>query len=185
MLHNFLNLSNKQQLASGSPRPSSSSSQPRFTAWLHLGISKPSTSSSHLSFLYNSGRVALAKTKVGADLGLHHPGNTRASTSSGQLQTMSEHHHPAPAQLILHGGQRLVFSGHSPPLKLTGLGKSLLLICQQQPGLNYKGRVYLAHPNSAPQVPSFGDRRGCATGPYRTPITLGHTTKTWSQSSSA
>ena len=30
-------------------------------------------------------------TQVGADLGLHHLGNPRASTPSGQLQTMSEH----------------------------------------------------------------------------------------------
>ena len=35
----------------------------------------------------------------------------------------------------------------------------------------------------APQVPSLGDRGGYATGLYRTPTTLGHTTKTWSQSS--
>ena len=139
-------MSHKEQLVS----VNASGSQIRITAWLHLRISKPSTSSSHLSFLYNSGRVALAKTKVGADLGLHHPGNTRASTSSGQLQTMSEHHHPAPAQLILHGGQRLVFSGHRQPLQLTGLGKYLPLICQQQPRLNYKRRVYSAHTKGAP-----------------------------------
>ena len=34
------------------------------------------------------------------------------------------------------------------------------------------------------QVPRLGDRGGCATGPYRTPTTLGHTTKTGSHSSS-
>ena len=34
-----------------------------------------------------------------------------------------------------------------------------------------------------PEVPSFGGRGGCATGPYRTPTTLGHATKTRSQSS--
>ena len=28
-----------------------------------------------------------------------------------------------------------------------------------------------------PQIPSLGDRGGCATGPYRTPITLGHDTR--------
>ena len=94
-------------LLSGS-RPTTSSSQPRFTAWLHLRIPKPSTSSSHLSFLYNSGRVALAKTKVGADLGLHHPGNHRACTPSGQLPTTLENHPPISAQLILHGWQGLV-----------------------------------------------------------------------------
>ena len=33
----------------------------------------------------------------------------------------------------------------------------------------------------APEVPSLGDRGGCATGPYRTPTALGHTTKTESK----
>ena len=127
-----------------SPRPSTSSSQPRFAASLHLGISKPSTSSSHPRLLYNSDRVALGKTQVGADLGLHHPGNPRTSVPSGQLQTTLEHHRPAPAQLNLHGGQRLAVSGHSQSLQLTGLGKSLPLICQEQPRLNYKRRVYSA-----------------------------------------
>ena len=36
----------------------------------------------------------------------------------------------------------------------------------------------------APRVYSLGNRGGCATGPYRTPATLGHATKTQSQSSS-
>ena len=85
-----------------------SSRQPRLTAWLCLGVSKTSTSSRHLRLLYSSGRVALGKTQVGADLGLHHSGNPRASIPSRQLQTMSEHHHLAPTQLILHGWQRLV-----------------------------------------------------------------------------
>ena len=103
---------------------------------------------------------------------------------SGQLQIMMEHHLPAPAQLILHGGWRLVVSGLSQSLWLTGLGKSLPLICQQQPRLNYKKRVYLAHTKGAPQIPRLGDSGSCATGPYRTPTTLGHTTKTQSQNSS-
>ena len=72
-------------------------------------------------------------------------------------------------------------SGQIQSLQLTGLGKSLPLVCQQQPRLNYKRRVYSAHMKGTPQVPSSGDRGGCATGPYRTPTTLGHTTKTWSQ----
>ena len=55
----------------------------KVTAWIHLGISKPSTSSSHLRLLYSSGMEALDKTQVGADLDLHHPGNPRASTPSG------------------------------------------------------------------------------------------------------
>ena len=74
----------------------------------------------------------------GADLGLHHPGNPRASAHSRQLQTMSENHHPAPAQLIFHRGQKLVVNGHSQSLKLTGLGKTLPDIFQQQPRLTYK-----------------------------------------------
>ena len=67
MLHNFLNLNN-QQLASVCSRPGTSSSQLRFTAWLQLGISKPSTSSSHLSLLYSSGRVPCAKHRRGLTL---------------------------------------------------------------------------------------------------------------------
>ena len=119
-------------------RSSINSSQPRFAAWLHLGISKPSTSSSHLRLLYSSGKVALGKTEVGTDLGLHPPGNPRTRTSSGQLQTMLDHH-PVSAQLILHRGWRLVVSGHSQSLQLTDLGKSLPLTCQQQSRLNYRG----------------------------------------------
>ena len=71
-----------------------------------------------------------SKTQVRADLSLSNPGNCKDSTPSGQLQTMLEHHHPAPAQLILHGKLRLVVSGHSQSLQLTGLGKSLPLACQ-------------------------------------------------------
>ena len=149
------------------PRPGTSISQPRFTAWLHLGISKPSTSSSHLRLLYSSGRVATRRTQVRTDLGLHHPRNPKANAPSGQLQTTLEHHHPGPAEIILHGGWRLVVNGHSQTLPLTGLDKSLPLTCQQQPRLAYKGRVYSAHMKGASQVPSLGDRGGCATGPYR------------------
>ena len=167
-----------------SPKPSTSSSQPRFTDWLCLGIPKPSTGSRLLRLFYSSGRVAPGKTQVRADFGLHYLGNPRASVPSGQLQTMSEHYHPAPAQQILHGGQRLVVCDHSQSLHLTGLGNSFPLICQQQPRVNYKRRVYSACMNSTPRVPSLGDRGDCATGPYRTPTTLGHTTKTGSQSNS-
>ena len=167
-----------------SSRSGTSGSQPRFAAWLHLGNSKLSTSSSHLRLLYSSGRVALGKTQVGADLDLHHAGNPMARAPSGQLQTMLEHQHPAPAQLILHGKQRLVVSGHSQYLQLTGLGKSLPLICQQQPRLNHKRMGYTAHMKDVPRGPSLGERGGCALGPYRTPTTLGHASETWSQSSS-
>ena len=145
MLQNFLNTIKQATAGIVSPRLSTSSSQPRFTASLCLGISQPSRSSSHLRLLYSSGRVLLGKTQVGADLGFQHSGNPMASAPSGQLQTTSEHHHAALAQLILHRGQRMVVSGHSQLLQLTGLGKSLPLTCQQQPRLNYKRRVYSAH----------------------------------------
>ena len=92
-------------------------------------------------------------------------------------------HHPAPAQLILHGGRRLVFSGHNHSWQLTGLSKSFLITCQQQSRLNYKKSVYSAHTKGGPRVLSLGNRGGCATGPERIPTTLGHTTKTKSQSS--
>ena len=117
-------------------------------------------------------------------LGLYQLGNPRTCVPSGQLQTTSEHHHPAPAQLILHEGWRLVVSSYSQSLQLSGLGKSLPLTCQQQPRLNYKRKVYSTHTKGTPRIPSLGDRRGCATGPYRTSITLGHATKRGSHSSS-
>ena len=102
----------------------------------------------------------------------------------GQLQTISEHHYPAPAQLVFHRGCRLVVSCQSQSLQLTGLGKSLPLTCQHQPRLNYKWGVYCPHTKGMPLMPSLGDRGGCATGPYRTPTTLGHMTKTGSHSNS-
>ena len=161
MLHNFLNP--LKQAAAGLSEPQAHNYQPRFTAWLHREISEPSTSSSHLRLLYTSGRVAQGKTLVGADLGLHHPGNPRDCTPSGQLQTTSEYHHPDPAQLILRW-QRLVITGHSQSLQLTGLGKSLPLLCKQQSRFNYKWRVYSAHMEGAPQIPRLDDRGGCAIG---------------------
>ena len=148
-----------------SPRPGTTSSQPRLTAWLCLGISQLGISSSHLRMLYSPDRVALDKTQMGADLCLHHPGNHRASTSSGQLQTTLEQHHPDSAQLILFGGQRLVVSGHSQSLQLTGLGKSLPLTCQQQSRLNYKRKVHSVHTKDTPPVPSLGDGGSCALNP--------------------
>ena len=125
ILHNFLNPL-KQQLTSVSLqplhllpnglRPSTSSNQPRFIAWLHLGSSKTSTSSCHLRLLYSSYRVALGRIQMKADLGLHHPGNLRAFTPSGRLQTTLEHHHPVPAQLTVHRWQSLVVSQWSQPV---------------------------------------------------------------------
>ena len=69
--------------------------------------------------------MALRKTQVWADLDLYHPENPRVYAPHGQLQTTQEHHHRAPAQLILHQGQRLVVRGHSQPIQLTGIGKSM------------------------------------------------------------
>ena len=125
---------------------SPSSSQIIFTAWLPLAISKPSTSS--------TAQAGCPGQNTGwAWPWLVQPqGNPRASTPSGHLQTTVKLHNPAPAQLILHGGWRLVVSGHRQSLQLTSLGKSLPLTCQQQPRLNYKegctqstGRVYLKY----------------------------------------
>ena len=132
------------------PEPGTGSIQNSFSAWLSLGIFKPSTSNRHLRLLYTSGRVASGKTQVGVDFCLHHLGNPRARAPRGQVQATSEHHHPVPAQLILHGGWRLVVSGHSQFLQLTGLDKSLPLTYQWQPRLNYKRRVYSAHIKGAP-----------------------------------
>ena len=61
------------------PWPQAGHLQPRFTAWIPLEISKPSSSRLHLRLIYTSGRVSSGKTQVGADLGLHHSGNLRAS----------------------------------------------------------------------------------------------------------
>ena len=61
-------LSNKQHLASVSPRLSNSSSQLRFSVWLHLGISKPTTSSTHLRLLFSSSTVPQAKHRWGLTL---------------------------------------------------------------------------------------------------------------------
>ena len=68
MLLNFLNPFKQATVSPGEPpalyfllsdpRHSTRNSQLRFTAWLLLGISKPSTSNSHLRLLYSSGRVA-------------------------------------------------------------------------------------------------------------------------------
>ena len=173
-------LSSKQQLASVNP----SSSQSRVKPWLHLGISTTSTSSRHLRLLYSSGRVPQAKHRWVLTLACtiqKTPGPALPMDSYRPLWSTTTW--PS-AQLILHRGWRLVVSDPSQSLQLTGLGKSLPLIHQQQPRLNYKRRVYSAHTKGTPQIPSLGDRGGCSTGPYRTPTTLDYTTKTQSQSSS-
>ena len=149
------------------PRIGTSSSQPRFIDWLCLGILKPSTGSSHLRLLCSSCWVALGRTQMLADPGLHHLRNPRACTPNKQLQTTLEHHHPASAQLILQRGWRLVVSSHSQSSQLTGLGKSLPLTSQQS-RLSYKRRLYSSHTKGSCPVPSLGDRGGCTTD------TIGH-----------
>ena len=72
----------------------------------------------------------------------------------------SEYHPPASAELILLRGRKLVVGGHSQSLQLIGLGKYLPLICQQQPSLNYKKKVYSAHRKGTTGVPSLGERGG-------------------------
>ena len=163
------------------PRQDTSSSQPRFLAWLCLAISKPSKSNSHFQSIYSSGRVPQAKYRWGLTLACT---NRETPGPAHPVDSYRHHHHLTPAQLILHGGWKLMVSGHSQSLQLTGLGKSLPLTCQEQPRLNYKRTTYSAHTKGTPQVPSLGDRGGCATGPYRTLATLDHATKTQSQSSS-
>ena len=167
-----------------SPRPSTSSTQPIIRAWLHLGISKSSTNSTHFRLFYSSDGVAPGKTQMGADLGLHHLRTPRPVYPVDSYGPHWSTNHPEPAQLILYRRRRLVDSGHSQSLHLSGLGKSLPLICQQLPRINYKRRVSSDHTKGATEIPSLGDRGGCATGPYRKPTTLEHTTKTWSQRSS-
>ena len=46
-------------------------------------------------------------------------------------------------------------SDHSQSLQLTGLGNYLPLICQQQPKLNYKRRVYSAHMKAHLEYPAW------------------------------
>ena len=139
-----------------SPRPSTSNSQTRFTAWLHLGSPNPAqiaaisdcfTAQAEWPWAKHRWELTLAYTSW-ETLGPAHPVDSYRPQGAPP---------PCPAQLILHRGQRLVLSSYSQSLQLTGLGKSLPLICQQQPRVNYKSRVYSAHTKGAPQVPSMGD----------------------------
>ena len=161
-LHNFLNpfkqatAGTSEPLALylllSSPSPGTSKSQPRFTAWLCLGISKISTSSSHLRLLYSSGRMAWGRTQAGADLGAASP---RKSQNLLTQWTTTDHMGAPPSCPHLFTadppqGQRVVVSDHSQSLQLIGLGKSLPLISQQQLKLNYKRRVYSDHTKGVP-----------------------------------
>ena len=55
--------------------------------------------------LYNLCQRAPDRTQVEAGLGLHHPGNSRACTCSGHLQTTLEHHSITSTS---HGGRWLL-----------------------------------------------------------------------------
>ena len=57
---------------------------------------------------------------------------------------------PCTADPLSIEGQKLMVRGHSQYLQLTCLGKFLPLVCQQQPSLNYKRKVYSAHMKGAP-----------------------------------
>ena len=174
------------------PTNGTRSTWPLFTDWSWLGTSKPSTSSSRVQIMYSLCHVVPERTQAVTDGGLHLLGNPKACAPSGELQTTSEHHHSttptndtlkvwaqqipepwwskysvewAPPQLILHGGWRLVVSGHSQCLQLTGLGKSLPFMCQQQSRLNYKRRMYSVHMEDAPLKLSLGDKEAVPLDP--------------------
>ena len=138
-----------------------------------------------------------------ADLGLYLPGRPRVNTPSrqpltilkhcpttstsdtirGQTQQVPERRWSnsysvgwAPAQPILHGGH------WSQPVLAAVRSRDKLfpLMCQQQSRLNYNRRVYKPLQGVGGMCPSSaqpGWLGGCATGPYRTPSTLGHTSK--------
>ena len=98
-------------------------------------------------FIAQAGWLRTTHRWVGADLVLQPPGKPQSVCTQW---TATDHvGEPPPClphpQLILHGGWRLVVSGHSQSLLLIGLGKSLPLTCQHQPRLNYKRRGYSAH----------------------------------------
>ena len=151
----------------------------------------PSDSSAPLNF-YQSHYYLFIYSKIFIETASDHkqppPQATHSRGEFGGLPSPSEvllcWGWGVPAQRVTHSGQRLVVSGHSQSSQLTGLGKSLPLTCQQQPRLNYNRRVYSAHTKGAPRVPGLGVTGGSAIGPHRTPTTIGHTTKTWSERSS-
>ena len=142
--------------------PCTSSSQPRFTAWLCLGISKPSTRSSHLRLPYSSGRMAPGKHRQGLTLAC----TTRKPQALNTQWTATDHSGaPPPCPCTANPQRRVVVSGHRQSLLLTGLDKSLPLICQQPPRLNYKRRVHSAPTEGTPQAPSLGDGEAVPLGP--------------------
>ena len=139
-----------------------------------------SISSSHLKLPYSLGRVALGETQWGLMLAL----TTQETPGPAHPVVIYRPLLPCPCTADPSQRARLVGSGHSQSLQLSGLGESLPLTGQQQPRLNHKRRVCTAHMKATPLALSLGGGGVCATGPYRTPTTIGHTTKTGSQSSS-
>ena len=142
------------------PRPGISNSQPRFTAWLHLRTSMPSTSSSHLKLLYSSCKVADHRWGLTLACTTWKPQSLcTQSTATDHVRTQP----PCPCMANLPWRVEVGGQCHSQYLKLTGLGKSLPLTCQQQSKLNYKRRVHPTHMKEPFQVPSLAvplDLRG-------------------------
>ena len=148
-----------------SPRPVNSSSQISFTAWLRLGISKPSTSSSHLRLLCNSDRMPWPKHRLGLTLAAP----PRKPQGQHTQWTATDHiGEPAACPCTVDPPERVEVGGQwsQPVLTADWPGKYLPLTRQHQSMFIYKRRVYSAHTKDTPQVPSLTDRGGCATGPY-------------------
>ena len=133
MNHNFLNpikpaiasLSNTQlpYLLLIGPRLCTSSSQISFTSWLPLGISKPSTSSSHLRVLYSSCRVATAEYRWGLTLACLIRETPEPAQPGDRYRP-----HRRTTTLPPHSGSSMERGGWGSvvrqPLQLTDLGKS-------------------------------------------------------------
>ena len=150
---------------------SPSSRQIKFTTWFHLGISKPSTSSSHLRLLYSSGWLPREKHRWRLTVAC----TTQETPGPGHpVDSYSRAPPPCPCTADPPRRTEVGAQWSQPILAADCLGKSLHLIYQQQPKLNYKRRVYSAHMKGTSQVPSLGDRGVCATGPYRIHTELGH-----------
>ena len=175
-LHNFLDPINKQQLASVRPRPGTSSSQPRITVWLHLGIFKPSSNSTISDDFLAQAGWPWAKHRSGPTLACitqDTPGPAHPVDNYKPLQsTTTLPHHSWSSEE--GGGWWSVFTDNA---------------CSWQSWVNpshwsansnqgsYNRRVYAAHTKGTPRVPSLGGRGGCAIGLYRKLTTLGHTMK--------
>ena len=196
MFHNFLNLSKQVTAGPRKPpasiplvkwsRPSTRSSQSRSTAWLFTWESPSPAQVAAISDCF----IVHAEWPQAEHSGDWFQPALPRKPQSLCTQWTATHHVEAlpPCPCTADPPQRVEVgvSGHSQSLQLTGLGKYLPLTCQQhQRTTTRRGRrVYSAHMKGTSRVSSLGDRGSCATGPCRTPTTLGYTTKTWNHSSS-